>query len=99
MAEEGITVSTVCVSGAKFDPALMSRIASWGKGRFRFTNSFENVPEYILNETQKVLASVPRDDNKKPRRRPPPRCRCLPHPPRIPLPRSPRTSRPCRPSC
>jgi Mg-chelatase subunit ChlD len=45
MAEDGITVSTVCVSGAKFDPALMSRIASWGKGRFKFTNSFGNVPE------------------------------------------------------
>jgi len=64
LAEEGVTVSTVCVSGAKFDAVLMSRIASWGKGRFKFTNSFENVPEYILNETQKVLASVPRDDKK-----------------------------------
>jgi Mg-chelatase subunit ChlD len=73
MAEDGITVSTVCVSGAKFDPALMSRIASWGKGRFKFTNSFENVPEYILNETQKVLGSVPRDDNKKPAPAPAPK--------------------------
>src|SRR5205814_742850 len=64
MAEDGITVSTVCVSGAKFDAVLMSKIASWGKGRFKFTNSFENVPQLILNETQKVLATVPRDDKK-----------------------------------
>ncbi|HVE40208.1 MAG TPA: hypothetical protein VNM14_09990, partial [Planctomycetota bacterium] len=58
MAEQGITVSTVCVSGAKFDPALMSRIASWGKGRFKFANSFENVSGYILRETETARAAV-----------------------------------------
>jgi Mg-chelatase subunit ChlD len=64
MAEDGITVSTVCVSGPKFDAALMSRIASWGQGRFKFTYSFDNVPEFILNETKTVIAKVPRDDKK-----------------------------------
>jgi Mg-chelatase subunit ChlD len=89
MAEEGITVSTVCVSGAKFDPALMSRIASWGKGRFKFTNSFENVPEYILNETQKVLAAVPRDENKKPAPAPAPKVPLPPPPTENPPPETP----------
>lgn len=60
--EEGVTVSTVCVSGAKFDPVLMSQIASWGKGRFKFTNSFNNVPQLIVNETQQVLSLLPKDD-------------------------------------
>jgi Mg-chelatase subunit ChlD len=71
MAEEGITVSTVCVSGAKFDAVLMSQIASWGKGRFKFTNSFSNVPKLILNETQQVLASIPKDDKTRPPASPP----------------------------
>jgi Mg-chelatase subunit ChlD/uncharacterized membrane protein len=93
MAEQGITVSTVCVSGAKFDPGLMSRIASWGKGRFRFTNSFENVPEYILNETQKVLAAVPRDDNKKPAPAPAPKD-TPPPPPENPAPEPPKEQPP-----
>jgi uncharacterized membrane protein/uncharacterized protein YegL len=66
MAEEGITVSTVCVSGAKFDAVLMSQIASWGKGRFKFTNSFNNVPKLILNETQQVLAAIPKGDKNLP---------------------------------
>jgi Mg-chelatase subunit ChlD len=78
MAEEGITVSTVCVSGAKFDPALMSRISTWGKGRFKFAPSFEKVPEFILDETQKVIATVPRDENKKPAPAPAPK---VPQPP------------------
>src|SRR5207248_1321279 len=66
MAEEGITVSTVCVSGAKFDAVLMSQIASWGKGRFKFTNSFNNVPQLILNEAQKVIASIPKGEKPLP---------------------------------
>jgi Ca-activated chloride channel family protein len=71
MAEEGITVSTVCVSGAKFDAVLMSQIASWGKGRFKFTNSFSNVPKLILNETQQVIAAIPKDDQSRPPASPP----------------------------
>jgi hypothetical protein len=66
MADGGITVSTVCVSGAKFDAVLMSQIASWGKGRFKFTNSFNNVPKLILNETQQVLAAIPKGDKNLP---------------------------------
>lgn len=64
MAEAGITVSTVCVSGAKFDAVLMSQIASWGKGRFNFTNSFNRVPQLILQDVQQVLSTVPRSDKK-----------------------------------
>lgn len=66
MTAAGITVSTVCVSGAKFDPGLMNQIATWGKGRFKFTSSFANVPQLIVNETQQVLASMPKDDKNPP---------------------------------
>jgi len=66
MADAGITVSTVCVSGAKFDAVLMAQIASWGNGKFKFTNSFDKVPQLILQETQRVLATVPRGDKKPP---------------------------------
>lgn len=67
MAEDGITVSTVCVSGAKFDPSLMYNISSWGKGRFKFTHSFNNVPDLILTETKTVISSLQKkDESKKP---------------------------------
>ena len=66
MAEAGITVSTVCVSGAKFDAVLMSQIATWGKGRFYFTPSFEKVRQLIENETQNVIAMLPKDDQNAP---------------------------------
>jgi Mg-chelatase subunit ChlD len=71
LAEAGITVSTVCVSGPKFDPTLMAQIASWGKGKFNFTNSFERVPQFILQDTQRVLSTVPRGDKKPPPAIPP----------------------------
>jgi hypothetical protein len=66
MAEAGITVSTVCVSGGKFDPNLMASIASWGHGQFKFAPSFDKVPQFILQETNRVLATVPRGDKKPP---------------------------------
>jgi Mg-chelatase subunit ChlD len=66
MAEAGITVSTVCVSGAKFDAVLMSQIANWGHGRFYFTPSFEKVRQLIVNETEKVIATLPKDDKNTP---------------------------------
>lgn len=66
MAEEGITVSTLCVSGARFDPELMSKIAAWGNGRFKFTNSFNEVPKYLLQDVQRVLSTVPRGDKPPP---------------------------------
>jgi len=66
LADEGVTVSTVCVSGAKFDPVLMNQISTWGKGKFYFTNSFSNVPQLILNETRRVISSLPKDDTTPP---------------------------------
>ena len=71
MADAGITVSTVCVSGAKFDPNLMASIASWGRGKFKFAPSFDQVPQFILQEAQRVIATVPRGDRKPPPAIPP----------------------------
>ncbi|HLY09481.1 MAG TPA: VWA domain-containing protein [Planctomycetota bacterium] len=85
MAEAGITVSTVCVSGAKFDAVLMSQIANWGKGRFYFTPSFEKVRQLIVNETQKVIATLPKDDKKAPPPAPAPKT-ADPPPPAVPPP-------------
>lgn len=80
IAEAGITVSAVCVgSSAKFDATLMSQIASWGRGRFLFTNTFRRVPQIFVQETRQVLAGVPRNDA------PPP----APPPPSSPPPASP----------
>ena len=81
MAEAGITVSTVCVSGAKFDAVLMSQIANWGKGRFYFTPSFEKVRQLIVNETQKVIAMLPKDDKNTPPPAPAPKTPEAPPPP------------------
>ncbi|HVR84491.1 MAG TPA: VWA domain-containing protein, partial [Planctomycetota bacterium] len=83
MAEAGITVSTVCVGGGKFDPVLMSQIANWGKGRFYFTSSFEKVYQLILNDTQKVIATLPKDDKNPPPPAPAPKTG-EPPPPAIP---------------
>ncbi|HEV3026018.1 MAG TPA: VWA domain-containing protein, partial [Planctomycetota bacterium] len=83
MAEAGITVSTVCVGGGKFDPVLMSQIANWGKGRFYFTSSFEKVYQLILNDTQKVIATLPKDDKNPPPPAPSPKTG-EPPPPAIP---------------
>ncbi|HXG62219.1 MAG TPA: VWA domain-containing protein [Planctomycetota bacterium] len=72
IAEAGITVSTVCVgSSAKFDATLMSQIASWGRGRFLFTQTFRRVPQIFVQETRQVLAAVPRDDSPPPAPPPP----------------------------
>ncbi len=66
MAQEGITLSTVCVAGPSFNPNLMSQISSWGQGRFLFSNSFSNVRKLILQDTQQVIAAVPKDDKTLP---------------------------------
>jgi Mg-chelatase subunit ChlD len=59
MAEEGITVTSVCVGSApKFDAPLMSQIATWGKGRFLFTSSFRKVPQLFLDDVRKILGPV-----------------------------------------
>lgn len=63
MAEEGITVSTVCIGASDgFDAPLMSRIAEWGRGRFIFTESLNRVPNLFAQETRRVLDRVPRND-------------------------------------
>jgi len=94
MVDAGITVSTVCVSGGKFDPVLMSQIANWGKGRFLFTSSFENVRQLILNETQKVIATLPKDDKNKPPPAPAPRPNDTPPPVTPPTPPPPTAEKP-----
>jgi Mg-chelatase subunit ChlD len=91
MAEEGITVSTVCVSGPSFDPVLMSQIAAWGKGRFKFTNSFGNVPKLILQEAKQAIASIPKDEPNPPA--PEPRTE-KPPPPAVPPPPDPKPDEP-----
>jgi Mg-chelatase subunit ChlD/uncharacterized membrane protein len=99
MAEAGITVSTVCVSGAKFDAVLMSQIANWGKGRFYFTPSFEKVRQLILNETQKVVATLPKDDKNTPPPAPAPKKAESqpPVPPPLPPPPTPDKTPPLQP--
>lgn len=67
MADAGITVTAVCVGSApKFDALLMRRIASAGKGRFLFTNSFKNVPRIFTDETRQVLHSIPPEEKAPP---------------------------------
>jgi len=73
MAQEGITVTSVCVGSApKFDAPLMSQIAAWGKGRFFFTNSFRKVPQLFLDDVQSVLGPVRRAAGAAIRPQPPP---------------------------
>ncbi len=99
LAEEGVTVSTVCVSGAKFDPVLMNQIAGWGKGKFYFTNSFANVPQLILNETQRVIAQLPKDDKNPAPPAPAPKNPTPPpaNPPPTPTPKPPDAPAPLQP--
>ncbi len=82
LAEEGVTVTTVCIGCApKFDAPLMSRIADWGRGRFIFTDSFQQVPNIFAQETRQVLERVPREV------KPPPAA--VPVPPPVPPPADP----------
>jgi Ca-activated chloride channel family protein len=99
LADEGVTVSTVCVSGAKFDPVLMNQIATWGKGKFYFTNSFNNVPQLILNETQRIVAQLPKDDKNPPPPAPAPKNPVPPPaiPPPPPTPKTPDAPAPLQP--
>jgi Mg-chelatase subunit ChlD len=93
MVESGITVSTVCVSGGKFDPNLMSRLASWGKGKFHFAPSFEQVPQLIAQETQRVIGTLPKDDKNPPPPAPAPKTP-TPPPPVAPPPPPPTAEKP-----
>jgi Ca-activated chloride channel family protein len=94
MVDGGISVSTVCVGGGKFDPVLMSQIANWGKGRFYFTSSFEKVYQLILNDTQKVIASLPKDDKNPTPPAPAPKTGEPPPPAVPPTPPPPTTDKP-----
>ena len=55
MAEEGITLSTVCILRGKFDPILMNNIAHYGKGRFTSTGSFSQIPKIFTEEARALL--------------------------------------------
>jgi uncharacterized protein YegL len=72
LAEEGVTVSTVCVgSGPKFDAPLMAKIAEWGQGRFLFADSFKSVPEIFAQEVRKAAGRAPKPPDPPPLGRPP----------------------------
>ncbi len=92
MAADGITVSTVCVEGPKFDPSLMSQIAEWGKGRFFFAPSFKKVPQIFVQEARKVVEGLPREERPAPAAppEPPPAPPPPPPPPGDPGPEPPR---------
>lgn len=60
LAEEGVTVTTVCVPGPKTEQHLMYQIAAWGKGRFKFAPGFDHVPQIFTNETRQVLGAATR---------------------------------------
>ena len=92
LAEEGVTVSTVCVSAPRFNPTLMSRIAGWGQGKFRFTDSFSKVPALFVQETKRVLATLPRRKSPRPPAAPP-----KPPPPAPKPPPEPKKEAPPRP--
>jgi len=62
MAADGMTVSTVAV-GANSDRALLEQIASWGRGRFYFTDSGQNLPQIFARESvtasKSAIAELP----------------------------------------
>lgn len=62
MAESGITISTVCILIQDFDLFLMKEIADLGRGRFRYTSSFQHVPKIFTEEARALL------EEKRPRR-------------------------------
>lgn len=61
MAERQITVTTVAIS-AEADTKLMESIATWGKGRYYFTESAERVPQIFLEETRRVVNESVREE-------------------------------------
>ncbi len=54
MSDASITVTTVAIS-AEADVKLMENIANWGKGRYYFTESAEQVPQIFTQETRKLV--------------------------------------------
>jgi len=54
LVTEGVPLSTICISSARFDPELMARLAGWGRGRFKFTASTAQVPRLVAQETGRM---------------------------------------------
>lgn len=65
IADNGITISTVCVgSGADgFDINLMSQISQIGRGRCLYTNDFKRVPQIFTNEARRIILETKRPSN------------------------------------
>ncbi len=57
MAQERITVSTVAVGGDA-DTKLLEQIASWGNGRYYFTDSPQSIPQIFARETMTASKSA-----------------------------------------
>lgn len=71
LVEEGVTVTTVCVAGPSFDPFLMKQLATVGRGEFVFAHSFKQVPQIFIDQTTRIVGTVPRDPNAMPLPPPP----------------------------
>jgi glucose-6-phosphate isomerase len=72
MARVGITVSSVGL-GNDFDGTLMANIASWGGGRFYFTERPGEVPRIFTTEARRAAAGAPpRPTRAPPKPVPPP---------------------------
>ncbi|MBI1395214.1 MAG: VWA domain-containing protein [Betaproteobacteria bacterium] len=61
MAERHITVSSVAIS-SEADTKLMQSIATWGKGRYYFTESADEVPQIFLQETRRLVNESVREE-------------------------------------
>ena len=56
LARDGTTVSAICVGDSvKFDAALMSRVAEWGRGRFIFIHRADHLPKVLVQEARTLL--------------------------------------------
>ncbi len=60
MAKSRITVSTVAV-GVGADHALLKQIATWGKGRYYYTDDPSKVPQIFIKETKVLLRNLIRE--------------------------------------
>ena len=55
MTNEGITVSTICITGEVFNARLMDQIARLGNGRVLFAGDFAEFPELVTLEMREAL--------------------------------------------
>lgn len=65
MTQANITLTAIGI-GEDFDSGIMANLSQWGKGRFYFTYSLEEIPQIFTKETTKVLeiASEKRPDTR-----------------------------------